>query len=31
VVHSLTEALLRRFPVVERLVGPEVFRALAPR
>ncbi len=30
VVHSLTEALKRRFPVVERLVGPEFFRALAP-
>jgi hypothetical protein len=29
-VHSLTEALMRRFPVVERLVGPEFFRALAP-
>lgn len=29
VMHSLTEALGRRFPVVARLVGDEFFRAMA--
>jgi hypothetical protein len=30
VVHGLTQAMRRRYPVVERLVGTEFFRALAP-
>lgn len=29
VTHSLTRALARRYPVVERLVGPEFFAAMA--
>ena len=29
VAHSLTRALARRYPVVERLVGPEFFTAMA--
>lgn len=29
VVHGLTQALVRRFPVVERLVGPAFFAAMA--
>lgn len=28
--HSLTRALATRFPVVERVVGPEFFAAMAP-
>lgn len=29
VMHSLSRALARRFPVIERLVGPEFFAAMA--
>ncbi len=29
VMHSLTEALARRFPVIQRLLGAEFFRAMA--